>query len=115
MLPEPRAGRSSRAGGGRVAGMDETARGWHRPESEPQGWEDQGSESKQEIWKNKSGRTLPRPQTVARSDPKPGWGWHSLGAQPAGLGWAGLAGRMAQAVAEADGGRRGPDPQPTRE
>lgn len=39
MLPEPRAGRGPWAGGGRDARMDETARDWHRPESEPQGWE----------------------------------------------------------------------------
>lgn len=72
---------------------------------------DQGSESKEEVWTNKTKRQTPRLQpTPTPSRAGAGTAW-----DPSLLGWAGLASRMAQAVAEADGARRGPDPRPTRE
>lgn len=117
MLPEPRAGRRPRAGGGRDAGTDETARDWHRAESEPQGWERPGLRRQRGATEksNKAAEPFTDPRAAAHSHPYPGRSWHSLGSQPAGLGWAGLASRMAQAATEADGVRRGPDPRPTGE
>lgn len=69
---------------------------------------DQGSESKEEVWTNKTKQQTPRLQpTPTPSRAAAGTAW-----DPSLLGWAVLASRMAQAVAEADGARRGLTPSP---
>ena len=92
--------------------------GWTRQPEAGTGWSrslragnDQSSKSKEEVWKSKTKQQNPRLQpTPTPSRARAGTAW-----DPSLLGWAGLASRMAQAVAEADGARRGPDPGPTRE
>lgn len=87
MLPETGAGRRPRAGGGRDAGVDETARGWHRMESEPQGWERPGLRKQRgEMWANQTKQQNPRLQpTPTPSRAGAGTAW-----DPSLLGWAGL-------------------------
>lgn len=116
MLPEPRAGRRPRAGGGRDAGTDETARDWHRAESEPQGWERPGLRRQRGATEKSNKAAEPFTDPALQPTPTPmravaGTAWDLSLLAWAGLGWQAGWHRLQQRQMV----RRGPDPRPTGE